>query len=77
MVPYILRTVYNCVFRHYHSSSIPLATQTEFVAFQYKIRHYVRLAIFGYILCNVFDEGSNSVDLSDRLANLIMISEED
>ena len=31
---------------------------------------------FGYIRCYVFAEGSNSADLSDRLANLIMISVE-
>ena len=31
---------------------------------------------FGCIMCDVFDEGSISADLSDRLANLIMISEE-
>ena len=37
------------------------------------MRHYARLAIFGYILCNIFGEGSNSADSSDRLANLIMI----
>ena len=31
---------------------------------------------FGFILYNVFGEGSNSVIVSGRLANLIMISEE-
>ena len=31
---------------------------------------------FGCILYNVFGEGSNSVIVSGRLANLIMISEE-
>ena len=30
----------------------------------------------GYILYNVFGEGENSVIVSGRLANLIMISEE-
>ena len=34
------------------------------------------LPCFCYILCNVFAEGSNSADLSDRLANLIMRSVE-
>ena len=32
------------------------------------------LAIFGYIQCNVYGEGLNSADLSDRLAILITIS---
>ena len=80
MVRYILRTVYNSVLDIIillgKLVTIPLATQTDFVAFQYKIRHFARLTIFGYILCTVFDEGSNSGDLSDRLANLILISEE-
>ena len=31
---------------------------------------------FGFILYNVFDEGSSSVIVSGRLANLIVISEE-
>ena len=53
-----------------------LAAQIDFVAFKHKIRHYARLAIFGCILYNVFDEGSNSVSVSGRRANLIMISEE-
>ena len=56
-----------------------LAAQIDFVAFKHKIRHYARLAIFWLyerILYNVFGEGSNSVTLSGRLANLIMISEE-
>ena len=53
-----------------------LAAQIDFIAFKHKIRHYVRLAIFGCILYNVFVEGSNSVTVSGRLANLIMISEE-
>ena len=30
----------------------------------------------GYILCNIFGEGSNSVSFPERLATLIMISEE-
>ena len=33
-------------------------------------------SFFGCILYNVFGEGSNSVIVSGRLANLIMISEE-
>ena len=53
-----------------------LATQIDFVAFKHKICHYARLAIFGCILYNVFGEGSNSVIVSGRLANLITISEE-
>ena len=32
--------------------------------------------MFCYILYNVFGEGSNSAHLSERLANLTMISEE-
>ena len=53
-----------------------LAAQIDFVAFKHKFRHYAKLAIFGFILYNVFGEGSNSVIVSGRLANLIMISEE-
>ena len=53
-----------------------LAAQIDFVAFKHKILHYARLAIFGCILYNVFGEGSNSVFVSGRLANLIIISEE-
>ena len=53
-----------------------LVAQIDFVAFKHKIRHYARLAIFGCILYNVFVEGSNSVIVSRRLANLIMISVE-
>ena len=53
-----------------------LVAKIDFVAFKHKIRHYARLAIFGCILYNVFGEGSNSVIVSWRLANLIMISEE-
>ena len=55
---------------------IPLEAQTDFVAFRHKIRHYARLAIFLLILYNVFGEGYNSAHLSERIANLIMISEE-
>ena len=40
------------------------AAQIDFVAFNHKIRHYARLAIFGCILNNVFGEGSNSVIVS-------------
>ena len=53
-----------------------LAAQIDFVAFKHKIRHYARFAIFGCILYNVFGKGSNSVIVSGRLPNLIMISEE-
>ena len=53
-----------------------LLAQIDFVAFKPKIRHYARLAIFGCILYNVFGEGSNSVIVSRRLANLITILEE-
>ena len=53
-----------------------LVAQIDFVAFKHKLRHYARLAIFGCIMYNVFGEGSNSVMLSGRLANLIMIPEE-
>ena len=53
-----------------------LAAQIDFDAFKYKIRHYAILTIFGCILYNVFGEGSNSVIVSGRLANIIMISEE-
>ena len=55
---------------------LTLATQTDFETFKYKIRHYARLDFFGYILCKVSGNGSNSADLSDRLANLMMISVE-
>ena len=80
MVRYILRTVYNSVFRHNDypggSNNQSVAAQIDFVAFKHKIRHYARLAIFGCILYIVFGECSNSAIVSGRLANLIMISEE-
>ena len=81
MVRYILRTVNNSVFRHDNSpvgscNQFVSGSDRFFVAFKHKIRHDARLAIFGCILCNVFGEGSNSVIVSGRLANLIMISEE-
>ena len=53
-----------------------LAAQIDFVTFKHKIRHFARLAIFGCILYTVFGEGSNSVIVSGRLPNLIMISDE-
>ena len=53
-----------------------LVAKIDFVAFKHKIRHYARLAIFLAVFCSVFGEGSNSVIVSGRLANLIMISEE-
>ena len=49
MVRYILRTVYNSVFRHDDSPEEAvtnlLAAQIDFVAFKLIIRHYARLAI--------------------------------
>ena len=53
-----------------------LVARIDFVAFKHKIHHYAKLAIFECILYNVFGEGPNSVIVSGRLANLIMISEE-
>ena len=50
--------------------------RTDFVAFKHKIHYYASLAIFGLILYNLFGEGSNSAHLSERIADLIMISEE-
>ena len=50
-----------------------LVAQIDFVAFKHKIRHYVRLVIFGCNLYNVFGEGSNSAIVSGRLANLIAL----
>ena len=80
MVRYIIRTVYNSVFDMMillgEAVTSRLVAQIDFVTFKHKIRHYARLAIFGCILYNVFGEGSNSVTVSGRLANLIMISEE-
>ena len=80
MVRYILRTVYNSVFRHddspVGSCYQSVAAQIDFVAFKHKILHYARLAIFGCILYNVFGDGAYSAIVSGRLANLIMISEE-
>ena len=80
MVRYILRTVYNSVFRHddspVGSCNQSLSGSDRFVAFKHKIRQYARLAIFGCILYNVFGEGSNSAVVSERLANLKMISKE-
>ena len=80
MVRYFLRTVYNSVFRQdvFPGEAVTnlLVAKIDFVAFKNKIRHYARLTIFGCILYNVFGEGSNSVIVSGRLANLIMISEE-
>ena len=77
---YILQTVYISVFDMmillWEAVTSLLVAQIDYVAFKHKIRHYARLAIFGCILYNVFGEGSNSVIVSGRLANLIMISEE-
>ena len=72
--------MYNSVFRRVDSPGGSLnqsvSSSDRFVAFKHKMRHYARLAIFGCILYNVVGEGSNSVIVSGRLANLIMISEE-
>ena len=51
------------------------------IAFRHKIRQNARMTIlwlfFGcmYLLYDVFDEGSNSVNLSEQLANIIKLSE--
>ena len=49
------------------------------VAFRHKIRENAILTIlwlfFGYLLCDVFSEASNSVHLSEQLTNVIKISE--
>ena len=61
MVRYILRTVYNSVFRHDDSPGVScnqsLTAQIDFVAFKHKIRHYARLDILGCILYIVFGKG--------------------
>ena len=58
-------------------SQIPLAAQTDFVAFLHKIRHYARFAFFFLATFEqCFGEWSNSAHLSERIANIIMISEE-
>ena len=80
MVRFILRTVcivfFDMMILLGEAVTNLLAAQIDFVAFKHKIFHYARLAIFGCNLYNVSGEGSNSVILSGRLANLIMISEE-
>ena len=53
-----------------------LAAQIDFVALNTKFVIMPDWPRFGCILYNVFGEGSNSVIVSGRLANLIMISEE-
>ena len=55
-----------------------VAAQADFVAFKHKFRYYFRLAncSSGYVLQNVFGESSNTAHLSERLANLIILSEE-
>ena len=50
-----------------------LVAQIDFVAFKHKIRHYMQDWPFLAVFCSVFGEGSNSVIVSGRLANLIMI----
>ena len=80
MERYVLRAVYNSVFRRYDSPGDAVTNTAggsdRFVAYKHKIRHYARLAIFRPILYKVFGEGSNSAQLSERIAILIMISEE-
>ena len=81
MVRYILRTVYNSVFRHDDSpggscnQSVSGSDRFCRIKTQYsslcQIGHFV-----GCNLYNVFGEGSNSAIMSRRLENLIMISEE-
>ena len=50
------------------------------IAFRYQMRKMLDRPFFGYffgyLLYDVFDEGSNSVHLSEQLANVIKISEE-
>ena len=46
------------------------------IAFRHKICKMLDRPFFGYLLYSVFDEGSNSVHLSEQLANVIKISEE-
>ena len=53
-----------------------LGAQIDFVAFKQKIVIMPDWPFFGCILYNVFGEGSYSVIVSARLANLIIISEE-
>ena len=81
MVRYILRTVYNSVFRHYDSpggSSVTnlLAAQIDLSHLNTKFVIMPDWSLLGCILYNVFGEGSNSAIVSWRFANLIMISEE-
>ena len=53
-----------------------LVAQIDFFAYKHKIRHYARLTFLAVFCTMFFGEGSNSVIVSGRLANLIMISEE-
>ena len=50
------------------------------IAFRHRIRKMLDRPFFGYSLAifftMFFDEGSNSVHLSEQLANIIKISEE-
>ena len=60
--------------------SLPYVTETNMIAFRHQIgkmldRPFLGL-FFGHLLYDVFDEGSNSVHLSEQLANFIKISEE-
>ena len=76
----VLRTVYNNVLGvmilPVDGVTNTVSGRTDFVAFEQKIRNFARLSIFWLILHNVFGEGSNSANLSERIADLIMISEE-
>ena len=44
------------------------------IAFRHKLRKMFWL-FFGYLLYDVFDEGSNSVHLSEQLTKVIKLSE--
>ena len=46
------------------------------VAFRHQICKMLDRPFFGCLLYDVFDENSNSVHLSEQLANVIKISEE-
>ena len=76
---YILRTEYNSVFRHDDSpggSCNQKGLKSILAHFNTKFVIMPDWPCFGCILYDVFGEGSNSVIVSGRLANLSMISEE-
>ena len=64
---YILRTVYNSYFRHDdspgESCDQSVAAPIDFVAFQHKIRHYAKLAIFFTVFCTMFSVKAQTVPL--------------